>query len=308
MKLENLLLPFFVAQLLISCTNSAPKNNEITEQITRDTIPFKISKANNIIFQTILNETDTIDLFFDTGGTDLILLHEAIKEKTSLLNGKNQNYKGEDFERLEEVNSLKIGSSTWDSLLIYPASNGPSEAAGHFGWDLFEDKIVELNYDAQLMIVHSEPIKIPIGYTKLEIEYVKTLFCIKGTAIVDNKSFPNRYLFDTGFQRAVVYDKEIRAEENFPSHLPVIKETVLTNSLGERFVNKVVNADQFCFNDLCLENVPLQLFALPNPARFKTNILGGELLKRYNTILDFQNDLIYLKPNSLVDLPYTDAL
>ena len=44
-----------------------------------------------------------------------------------------------------------------------------------------------------------------------------------------------------------------------------------------------------------------------NPARFKTHILGNDVLKRFNTILDFQHNYIYLRPNRLVNLPYADA-
>ena len=36
------------------------------------------------------------------------------------------------------------------------------------------------------------------------------------------------------------------------------------------------------------------------------NYLGGELLKRFNVILDFKNNFIYLKPNKLIHLPFED--
>lgn len=305
MKKSTLLV--FAVTVLSSCFQSDSKTQSKKAVSGLDTIPFTISEGNNFIFQTILNNTDTVDMYFDSGGTDLVLLHEGIKEKTSLLDGKNEDYKEEDFVPLEDGNTLTIGSHTFDSLTLYPASVGAQEAVGHFGWNLFEDKVVEMNFDDQFMILHDTQIEIPNGYTKLEIEYINTLFCVKATAKAGGKSFPNRYLHDTGFQRAIVYDKDLRADENFPDDLPVLKESVLRNSMGDKFVNKVVHADRLCFGEICIEKVPMQLIVLPNPARFKTNILGGELLKRFNTIMDFQNGFVYLKPNSLVDLPYADA-
>jgi len=289
---------------------SNSQNNGNSEQITAakpDTLPFRISEGNNIIFSAIINKTDTLDLYLDTGGTELVLKHTTIKEKTSLLKGKNESYKEENYEPLEQLNSLSLGGMSWDSLTIYPTSLLPKEADGHFGWNLFEGKVVELDYEKNLMIVHSSFSKSLEGYGKLEIEYINTLFCIKGDMKVGGKTYSNRYLFDSGFQRAIVMDKELRDEANFPNNLTVLKESRLKNSAGTEFVNQVVEVDKICFDNICTNQIPVQLFSGPNPARFKTHILGNELLKRFNTVLDFQNNFVYLKPNKLMDLPYKDA-
>ncbi len=71
--------------------------------------------------------------------------------------------------------------------------------------------------------------------------------------------------------------------------------------------NILFNAHQFCFDKICTDNIPVQLISTPNPARFKIHFLGNEFLKRFNTVFDFQNDYVYLKPNSLISLPYADA-
>ncbi len=293
-------------RVIIPAPSQQSSSNE-KAMIKTDTIPFELTKGNNIKFKTILNKTDTLDLFFDTGGTEIVMLHSSIKEKTTLLKDKNSSYKEENYVPLEELNTLSIGSMTWDSLTIYPVSIGPKEMDGHFGWNLFKNKIVELDYDKNLMIIHHSPPIISKDYTKVDLEYINTLFCIQGDLEVDGKTYTNRYLFDTGFQRAIVLDKDLRAEEKFPTDLPVLKESKLKNSVGTVFVNKVVNTNKVCFANACAKNVPAQLIVTPNPARFKTHILGNELLKRFNTIFDFPNKVVYLKPNQLMSLPYADA-
>ena len=308
---------FLVIVLLISlvgCTSTnesqVVKGNLTAVENTEansDTLRFEITPGNNIIFKTVLNKTDTLDLFWDTGGTELVLKHSAIKDRTSLLDGKNENYKEVNYEPLEALNSLSLGTLSWDSLTIYPTTLLPENTDGHFGWNLFEDKIVELDYEKKMMIVHSSFSQSLDSYAKLEIEYINTLFCINGRLDVGERSFVNRYLFDTGFQRAIVLDRELRAENKFPDDLPVLKESRLRNSAGTEFINRVVEIDKFCFEEVCSSQIPVQLLSTPNPARFKTHILGNELLKRFNTILDFQNDFVYVKPNSLIGLPYRDA-
>ena len=304
-----LLFALFVAQLLSSCSTIKNTTTILHEAPTSkiDTIPFEITAANNIKFKVVINEVDHLDFYFDTGGTGVVMRKDAIKNQTTLLQHEADDYELETYEPLKNLCTMKLGSTVYDSLTIWPVPVGPEDMAGHFGWDLFENKVVELDYDKNVMIVHSAPIPIPKGYSKMDIENTHTLFCIQGSAIVDGKTFTNRYLFDTGFQRAVVLDKDLRKEGNFPTDLKVIKESKLKNSEGTLFVNQVIIANQFCFNGACANNVPAQLFNAPNPARFKTHILGGELLKRFNTIMDFQNNKIYLKPNSLMSLPYADA-
>jgi len=314
--MKKIILAVLVVQFIVSC--GSPKKVK-TEQLKdsdkvvamankSDTLAFEVTSGNNIIFKTVVNETDTLDLFLDTGGTAIVLKHSAIKERTTLLDGKNENYKEENYVPLEGVYSLSLGDLKWDSLTIYPTTLLPKEADGHFGWNLFEGKIVELDYEKNLMIIHSSFSKNLEEYTKMEIEYINTLFCINGNMQVGENKYSNRYLFDSGFQRAIVLDRDLIKESKFPNDLPVIKESRLRNSEGTEFINRVVEIDKICFDKVCADEVPVQLLSTPNPARFKTHILGNELLKRFNTVLDFQNDFVYMKPNSLMGLPYKDAL
>ena len=314
MKNEVFLIVILSMFSLFLCCNSAEqsqiKKNDKPEKLANvksDTLHFELTEGNNILFDAVINKTDTLELFWDTGGTSLVLKHSAIKERTTLLENKNTTYKEVNYEPLEELNSLTLGNMSWDSLTIYPTSLLPEEADGHFGWNLFEGKIVELDYEKNMMIVHHTFSNSLKSYAKLEIEYINTLFCIQGEIQIGERIYSNRYLFDSGFQRAVVLDKELRKESNFPDSLPVIKESRIRNSAGTEFVNQVVEINKICFADICTNQVPVQLLSTPNPARFKTHILGNELLKRYNTVLDFQNNFVYMKPNALMNLPYKDA-
>lgn len=298
---------FFIIGVVLGCTEKPKAVADTPNEQKEEIIPFKVSEAHNIIFECILNGEDTIDLFFDTGATELVMRHEAIRG-SHLLDGKNEMYSGQDYDVLQELNSLSIGNMVWDSLAIYPVGVGPLEAAGHFGWDLFDGKIVKLDYDKMEMTVLQNLKADTSEYVKLPLEFTHTLFCIETSLEVNGLSYPSRYLFDTGFQRAVILDRDLRVEDGFPDDLAVIKESRLRNSAGKEFINKVVSVDKVCFGAICANNVPIQLFSTPNPAQFKTHILGNELLKRFNTIFDFKEGYVYLKPNSLMDSPYMDAL
>lgn len=59
------------------------------------------------------------------------------------------------------------------------------------------------------------------------------------------------------------------------------------------------NLEALKLGKFTLPNVPAQLLTTNKPLR-DTNIhlLGNELLKRFNTVLDFQENVVYLKPNT----------
>ena len=56
-----------------------------------------------------------------------------------------------------------------------------------------------------------------------------------------------------------------------------------------------------------LNNVPIQLLTVNKPMKDKnTHVLGNEVIKRFNIFLDFQNNIVYLKPNHLFGDKYID--
>ncbi len=272
-----------------------------------DTIPFTLTDGNNIKISVLLNQVDTLDLYFDSGGTEVVLSHDAIAQKTSLLANMPEGFQTQDYETFNSTNSLQIGNLTWDSLDIYPVRHRGQGTDGSFGWDLFEGRVVELDYDKSIMVIHSSLPKKLKGYAKMAIEYTHTLFCVQGKLIARNKQYKNRFLFDTGYQRAVLLDSILVQEQQFPKDLPLLKVTRLRNGVGDVFVTKTVSCDQVKLGKHAAHSVPVQLLSAPNPARFKTHILGNEFLKRFNTFLDFQAGYVYMKPNGLMEVPYVDG-
>lgn len=262
---------------------------------SHDTIPFVLTSFNNIIVKGILNGIDTLQLNFDTGTTGLLLTNDAIKNKTHL--GKNT----------ANNNTLSIGKLSWGSLPVYDVELSGQESDGRFGWDLFDGKVVEIDYDKNIIIVHSKLSKIDKTYSRFPVEYTQGVLCIYGVLRMKNQQFKSRFLFDSGYQRTIMLDTVLMNEQHYPKELDVIKKVVMHNGQGKVIPVFTVNNEKLILGKHELVNIPVQLLATANPAKFKTHILGNEVLKRFNTILDFQNNVVYLKPNGLVGLAYSDA-
>lgn len=270
------------------------KNYASLKPEIHDTIPFILSEYNNIIFKVTLNNKDTLDLKFDSGTSDFLLTNEVLDNRLKL-NSQN----GHTFQ---------LGTQIWENQEVYPVAVSGQGTVGRFGWNLFDGKIIEIDYDKKLFIIHSKLPKPNKSYQKLDIEFTHTLFCIQGNLQINGHDYKGRFLFDNGYQRTVMMDKEIMKEQNYPKeHLPVLKKVIMKNGKGEEIPVLTVQNEKLYFGRFRLDKVPVQLLSTPNPARFKTHILGNEVLKRFNTILDFQHNVVYLKPNSLYNEPYSEG-
>lgn len=295
-----LILTLMVVVHLFSC-----KPAQKVSLVDAVSVPFELSAYNNIIFDVVLNDTDSLKLKFDSGATGLLLTHDAIKNKTQLLKSGKEKTPTQNYVKLNTLSSIRLGSLSWDSLEIYPVRHSGHGTDGRFGWDLFEDKVLEINYDNNQMTIHDKLPNVET-YSKIKLDRVKTLWCFDGTILAKGKDYSGRFLFDTGYQKAMLLDSIMMQEQQFPKDLPLIKTNRLRNGAGQVFITKVVKVPSLKIGALELQNIPTQLLNTRNPAGFKTHILGNELLKRWNTIIDFKNQTIYFKPNQLLNDAYSD--
>lgn len=291
-KSINLIFMFFFSYSLINAQNKTT------------VIPFHLSKYNNIIFKAVLNGSDTLNLKLDTGTTGLLLTHEAIKEKTNLLTKEEK--PTQNYTKLKSIVSLKLGELHWNNLEVYPVTLSGQGTDGRFGWDLFKDKIVILDYNKMTMTV-TEQLPDVSKFTFTELIKTETVLCILGELRIENKAYKGRFLIDTGYQKTVLLDSIVLKEQNFPKNLKLIKVNELRNGAGDLFITQVVELPSLIIGNQMIEKLPAQLLNTSNPAGFKTHILGNEILKRFNTILDFKNMAIYFQKNSLYNVPYDDT-
>ena len=302
-KLVLIALPFSL--IFGSCNSPSKPEKLVSENESYVTLPFLLTEFNNIIFKTVLNGEDTLDLKFDTGTTGLLLTHDALKEKTHLLDDTTESSPTENYVPLKNLARLELGTLSWDSLEIFPVRHSGQGSDGRFGWDLFQGKVVVLDYDQSKMTVQ-EQLPDTIGYTSLQIMHVKGGLCILGNVRLGGTVYNGRFLFDSGYQKALLLDSSL-ANELVEKELKVIRVNKLRNGAGKEFITKVIELEQLSLASIELDNIPTQLLNAANPASFETHILGNGILKRFNTILDFKNNRVYLKKNSLSDFPYSDA-
>jgi hypothetical protein len=276
------------------------KDRSAVKPEIHDSIPLNINKQNTMYVLGILNKVDTLQLNFDTGSTALTLTQDALKTKVKsnpkLYNGSHD---------------LQLGTSVYKTE-VYDAVLSGHDTDGRFGWNLFDGMIVELNYDKGLMIVHSKmprQIKKDQRYTKLDINYLSQIFFVEGAIKQNGIIDRNLFVFDTGYQRAIMLDNDLLEQNNFPSDkMHVIKKTIMHGARGNEIPVVTSELEGLNLGKYELKNIPAQLLTTNKPIQNKNAYyLGNEVLKRFNIVLDFQENIVYLKPNKYFDDKYTDS-
>ena len=279
------------------------------QKITNDTIPFTLTAFNAISVKCIINDTDTLNLHFDVGSFDFRITKDAILKKTSLLSNQPDAIAGKtnpNYNNLNKVFKLQMGNATWHEPTIGTTGVTAHEMDGRFGWNLFEGKQVEINYDHNLLIIHSALPKALKGYVRSKLNFMHSFVCATGSFEIGHKKYTGNFILDTGSDQAIILDSAWASEQNFPANLPLIKTSVLRDPRGVKYETKIVRSPLLKINGFSLPNIPTYLLGGKNPVGFQVNDLGNDLLKRFNIILDFKNDYLYLKPNKLMSVPYRE--
>lgn len=274
---------------------------------THDTIPFTLTEYNAIKITGIINDTDTLNFHFDISSFGFHVTRDALLNKTQLVTNKADVLAGKakaSYNKLNKVSKLQFANTVWYNPTILPSNLTAHEMDGRIGWTIFEGKQVEIDYDRSLLIVHSMPVKVPKGYVKAPIVFIRSLPCIKGTFNIQNKKYTGYFAMDTGSEQALILDSTWRARQNFPANLPLINSFTVRDANGNKHETKMVMAPKLTFNNSTFTNIPTLLAGTITTANSEINFLGNDFFKRFNTILDFKNDCLYLKPNKLKNVKY----
>jgi hypothetical protein len=257
----------------------------------KDTVSFQVNKYNTNLVKVLLNGTDTLQMNFDSGATEMSITADALADKVR-----------SDLKLYTTLYDIKIGKRTYQSR-IYDTQLVGHDAQGLLGWDLFDGLVVELNYNINAMVIHSKlpaEIKLNHHYSRFKIHYINDRPFIKTTIMQNRVTNKNLFMFDLGYQKTAMLDGDLLEENKFPAAtMRVIKKTIMHGTHNNEIPVITANLQQLQIGPFKLKDVPAQIITQNKPMRgINIHILGNEVLKRFNTFLDFQHDVIYLMPNN----------
>lgn len=271
-----------------------------------DTIPFILTESNNIIIKCLINQVDTVNLMLHTAAGEVNLTETATERMKSLNNYQNevgaQSWGGTNDFRYIEDNQLHIGDLNWEEITIYEDKYSGPGSDGKFGLNLFHDKIVELNFDRQLMIIHSSLPPHTDEFEQVEVLFDRNMMFMPATCHVDDNQHTQRFLIHTGYAGSLLLDDDFASKYQLDKKLVTISQQDLKDSFGNIIKTKKAIFPKLTVGVTSFDSIPTSFF-VGSIGRNKMSIIGGDLVKRFNIIFDFQRAELYLKRNS-IDIDY----
>jgi hypothetical protein len=296
MKLKSLLS---ILSLMFVCIGIA------NAQSPSDTIPFTLNSQSNICIRASINGADSLLLMFHSSNSGVALTAEAAAKMATLKDRQNMEvntWGGKATSQYSENNQLTISKLRWDSLTVFLDEYSGVGTDGKFGYDLFDGKIVEIDYDHSRFIVHSEMPRLPSGYAEVGLMERRGSLYIPGLLKMGRTVYRDTFMFHTGYGGTVLLDPKIGERYGMQARLKTISTSELKDSFGNVFKIETKELPRLRLGGKRLKNVPLSFAARSSDIPMK--VFGNGLLKRFNVVFGFQRQRLFMKPNRGWGLPF----
>lgn len=293
-----------------SCLNRVksglPDLPDASTPITRDTIPFVLTDANNIIIPTVLNGRDTLRLMFHTAQGSVSLTENAVKkltQKTFDHTTQVNTWGGSSNSRYSKGNTLKIDRFEWKNVTLWEDKNTGPGADGKFGPNLFKDQIIELNFDQQYLVIHSHLPELTTQYEQMDLYFRQGLMFVHTDYYLNQQHYPNKVLLHSGYGGTLLLDDAFVQRHKLHEQLEVISESQLKDSHDYVLKTKKALLPQFQLGQQAFTDLPVYFFE-GSISRQSMSVLGAGMLKRFNLIIDTQHAVLYLQPSRYFAEPF----
>ena len=261
-------------------------------------IPFRLTKYNNILVPVIINQKDTVQLMLHTGSDYITIIEDSYKKMKSIAISDTLNnvtsWAGYSDMKMSQNNIVKFGEEEFNQIPIFIDKQSGHESDGKIGLKFFEGKYLEINFDENKLYVYDKaPSKLK-KYAKLNSRYSQETLYIKAFPLIDKKPIETKFMIHTGFSGALMISDDFAKEYKLLEKFEIIGESKLTDAAGNVILSKKSILPNFELANQTFQNVPMSFFDSTIKIQHK-NIMGGDLIKRFNLILNPEKNVLYVK-------------
>ncbi|MGV0919060.1 hypothetical protein ACTS94_01530 [Empedobacter falsenii] len=261
-------------------------------------IPFRLTKYNNILVPVIINQKDTVQLMLHTGSDYITIIEDSYKKMKSISISDTLNnvtsWAGYSDMKMSQNNVIKFGDEEFSKIPIFIDKQSGHESDGKIGLKFFEGKYFEINFDENKLYVYDKaPSKLK-KYTKLNSRYSQETLYVKAFPFIDKKPIETEFMIHTGFSGALMISDDFAKEYKLLEKFEIIGESKLSDAAGNVILSKKSILPDFELANQTFKNVPMSFFDSTIKIQHK-NIMGGDLIKRFNLILNPKKDILYVK-------------
>ncbi len=297
MKTFFFFLPFFFLNFLFCQSIQQSKNS----------VPFTLTEYNNISVEAIFNQQDTVNLMFHIAFNGLGTIRSSKNKLTSIkwnTSDTAESWGGKSISQRSNYNKLQIGAFSWDSLMVTQSEKSGLETDGKFGANLFETDYLEINFDSETIIIHPRMPDYSSKFETIELINQNGSYFIEAKLHIGNEFIKDTFMLHSGYSSAIILDNSLVKNESLSEKLPVISESKILDSFGNELITTKTQIEEISFGGISLKKVPTSFFKTEGQ-RLGDSIIGMDVLKRFNLIVDRKKNLLYLQKNSLYSDEYS---
>lgn len=300
----------------------AQEGFQFEKGVYKTSVPFKL--INNLVFVPIKVNGIELNFLLDTGVAETILFSLEEKKEVRFFNAEKVLLKG--LGNQAAVEGLKSTNNTLEFsdlmiknhmlyIVLDPEFNLSSHIGipvnGIIGYQFFRNNLVEVNYHKKRIIIHQNNernrTKFEKKFNTIPITIEKFKPYVNSTVTIDNHEVVVKLLIDIGNSDAVWLFQDRSAFIKVP-----VKN--FDDFLGRGFSGDVEGKrgrlQKFKMADFEF-SAPVAAFPDSVSIRNVTMVpdrmgsVGGEIMKRFNVVFDYQNQRLHLKKNSEFSTPFS---
>lgn len=288
---------------------------ELKAQIAQ--IPYE-NHRSHLLVKVQTNQSDSLNFIFDSGATN-ISIDSLTAERAGISKENRQTVSvggsgGTQSYKMALHQNLKLGNleiKDVNMVLINFASLSEAigvKLDGIIGYEALSKYVTKLDFERKKISFYDQIKSVDTtGYTGIPFEFNKNILIPRfpiSVTLANGETFTGRVMFDTGNVFTLIVSTPFSKYHNFNSKLGETS-VQLGRGLNATTQDQLATINSMTFNGFNFGKMGIRLTIndQAEPKDGYLGILGMEVIRRFDVILDYMQKKIYLKPNSA----YRDA-
>ncbi len=317
MKNLSYLMAAVVALCVFGCANTNRNKPSAEEQPQLPAGAIEMRYQDHLYFTVMLRDSLPARMIFDTGATNLIIdsafyaenFGESQNIRRAMLSGAGDGY---------ELTTLDAGS--WDYSIGEVSHTEPfaiimnlrkilgDGSDGLFGLPFMQGKRVEFNYADGYMRLLAPDEKIADDFTVVQCKWLNDkdrIILPLSVTFADGYTLNGNFLMDTGMPDELSLNSATTNRLSSDGHLANARRmTFVTGGVGGSRTESYVRTRQIDIGGKSIKDIRISCShnrqgALAD-SRFD-GLVGNALFARFDVVFDFENCVMYIRPNGNFD-------
>ena len=306
----------FVVAILFVTTACSGATQKSAQQDVKPQLPagaVEMRYQRHLYFEVMLRDTIPARMIFDTGSSNLLLdstfyasnFGKGKNLRKAMLSGAGNGYQLTTLDASGWSYSVGDLSHSEQMAIVMDLRKIVGDGAdGLFGLPSMQGKRMELNYADGYMRLLTPEEKIADDFTAIQCKWLRDkdrIILPLSVTFADGYTLNGNFLVDTGMPDALALGSATTARLKSGGHLVGAQSTTVeVGGVGGSRIESYVTAKQIAIGGKTVNSVRISCSENKQGAMTDSRfdgLVGNALLANFDVIFDFENWVMYLRPN-----------